>query len=53
MDKAINPFNNFLTSLATRFHILEQLLVDKFPSLDRLYSAVSGGSVQPPAAMLV
>ena len=52
VTKAINPFQGIVTSLTTRLDILEQLFVDKFPPLDRLYSAVSGGSNQPPAAML-
>lgn len=52
VSKAINPFQDFLTSLTTRLDILKQLFIDNFPPLDRLYSAVSGGSTQPPAAML-
>ena len=52
VNKAINPFQGFITSLTTRLDILEQLFVDRFSPLDRLYSAVSGGSTQPLAAML-
>ena len=52
VNKAINPFQGFITSLTTRLDILEQLFVDKFSPLDRLYSAVSGGSTKPLAAML-
>ena len=52
VNKAINPFQDFVTSLTTRLDILEQLFVDRFSPLDRLYSAVSGGSTQPLAAML-
>ena len=53
VNKALNPFQDFLTSLTTRMEFLEQLFVDKFPPLYRLYSAVSEGSTQIPAAMLV
>ena len=52
VNKAINPFQDLITSLNNRMDILEQLLVEKFPPLERLYSAVSGGSSQPPASML-
>ena len=51
VNKAINPFHGLLTSLTTRMNILEELFVDKFPPLDRLYSAISVGSAQPPTAM--
>ena len=46
VNKALNPFQGFLTSFTTRMDILEQSFVDKFPPLDRLYSALSGGSTQ-------
>ena len=44
VNKVINPFYGFLASLTTRVGILEQLFVDKFLHLDRLYYVVSRGS---------
>ena len=52
VDKATNPLHRLLTSVTSRVGNLENLLVDKFPLFDRLYSVVSGGSSKPPAAML-
>ena len=52
VTKVINPLHGLLTFVTTRVVILENLFVDKFTPLDRLYATVSGGSSQPSAAML-
>ena len=51
--KTIHPVHGLVTSVTSRATILKNLFVDKISPLDCLYSAVSGGSSQPPTVILV